>query len=101
MKYTIDERKQHVLQQSVSGLKIARYCKEHLINYHTFKNWRRKYKSINNGNHKVTSRGGFVEVTSPRSAMGYSGTSIYLPNGVRLQVDREVDAGLLKLLSHV
>lgn len=101
MKYTKAEKKHHVMQQSASGRTIASYCEEYGIKYQTFYNWRRKYKNAEAGKQKASSSRSFVEVTAPRPVMGLGGTNIYLPNGVRLHLDREVDAELLKLLSHV
>ncbi len=101
MKYTKAEKKRHVLQQTASDQTIASYCEEHGINYQTFYNWRRKYKNPEGGKQKASSLRSFVEVTAPRPVMGLGGTNIYLPNGIRLQLDREVDGELLKLLSHV
>ncbi len=101
MKYTKAERKQHVIQQSASGRTIASYCEEYGINYHTFNNWRREYKNAEGNKQKVSFSRAFVEVTAPNPVVGLGRTNIYLPNGVRLQLDREVNAELLKLLSHV
>ncbi|MBY5959403.1 transposase [Membranicola marinus] len=101
MKYTKSERKQHVTQQSQSGRTIASYCEGYGINYHTFNNWRRKYKNAERKKQKSSLSRSFVEVAAPKSVLGLGRTNIYLPNGVRLQLDRELDSELLKLLSHV
>lgn len=101
MRYTKAERKRHVMQQTVSGITITSYCEEHSINYHTFQNWRRKYKDAEFVNSETSYSGSFLEIMVPKPALGLGGITIFLPNGVRLQLDREVDGELLKLLSHV
>lgn len=101
MKYTKSERKQHLKRQSMSGLSVAAYCEKQSINYHTFQNWRRRYKDNVNKNSSKPQSGSFVEVTLPEFGNVAGRTTIYLPNGIRLQLDRELDGGLLKLLSDV
>lgn len=102
MKYTKSERKYHVVQQSDSGLTMEAYCKKEGINYHTFNNWRRKYKNIGTDKEiENTAPGAFVEVEAPGDVVSTGRLNIYLPNGIRLQLDQDLDAGLLKLLSHV
>src|SRR5690625_5649381 len=86
--YTKAERKHHVVQQSMSDLTIGSYCKKHEINYHTFDNWRRKYKKLAETKDDKSSSRSFLEVKAPRSGISIGKTNIYLPNGVRIQLDR-------------
>jgi len=85
----------------MSRLTIAAYCEKHSINYHTFQNWRRRYKDNVDENSSKPQSGSFVEVTLPDFGDVAGRTTIYLPNGIRIQLDRELDGRLLKLLSDV
>jgi len=97
---TEEERLEHIKQQSESGLTIKAYCAAHGFTFHSFQYWRKKYKrnnSLSDGGHN----GAFIEVAAPRSSAGGGITSIYLPNGVRIDLGQELDNRLLKLLCHV
>ena len=98
--YTEEQRLAHIKQQSESGLTIQAYCDKYSVNFYSFKNWRKRYVNNIKAPDK-DSRGTFVEVTAPRAGTGLGLTNIYLPNGVRLQLDQELDDRLLKLLSDV
>ena len=98
--YTEEERLDHIKRQTESGLTIESYCKENSVNFHSFKNWRKRY--VNN---KINQDGDrhktFVEVSAPRSESGIGKLKIYFPNGIHLSLDQELDSRLIKLLSDV
>lgn len=102
MKYTKGEREYHVRQQELSRKSAAAYCKEQSINYHTFVNWRRKYKNREEFSEGTGYSHSFVEITLPGSGLEMTGkVNIYLSNGVRIQLDQELNSELLKLLNNV
>lgn len=97
---TEEERLEHIKRQSESGMSILAYCAIHGFTYHSFLYWRKKYKrskSLRDDGHT----GAFIEVSAPRRTASGGITSIYLPNGVRIDLGQELDNRLLKLLCHV
>lgn len=101
MRYTRIEQSEHLMQQIESGQTIATYCREHSINYHTFLYWRRKHKDDRNTEPGTNSSRPFIEMSFAPPNAPFSGITIYLPNGVRIQLAGKLDGGLLELLSHV
>ena len=94
--YTKEQRLEHVKQQSECGLTIGAYCEKQSVKYHTFMNWREKYRNLVSGSKKGDLNHNFIELVSPRANSGMGCIHIYFPNGIHIQLVQELDSRLLK-----
>lgn len=82
-----------------SGQSKKEFCEEHRIKAHTFQYWYQKYQADQLGSQAESA---FIRLSPGEELSPHYHYTISYPNGVRLQIGREVSSTeLLKLMGFV
>jgi len=88
--------RQVIRDQAASGLSISAFCREQEVSPASFFSWRRKLAA--GGREEVSGKFIPIELAPPASLVRQPGFEVALPNGLRIHVPPQFDAGALRAL---